>query len=325
MLKRNVMAMAMVLCVGQLWAATPLTGPVGINNPSPQRQLEISGPSLPGIRLLTNASTSSYVEILDKSANQFMFEKTAATGECMLDINTKTTDHTSPSYFRMFRDVNTTGMRGLYLYRGNGTATLDTMIGVGGTETFFQNTKVGINREPQTGYSLDVQGAARVTGNTTMTGNATVTGETTTAVVNITGGSDLSERFVIAGKGIQPGTVVCIDAQNKGGLLMSHKAYDHKVAGIVSGAGGIKPGLIMGQNASVADGRLPVALSGRAFCLADATKSPIQLGDLLTTSAIPGHAMKVRDHARAQGAIIGKAMTSLKSGKGMVLVLISLQ
>jgi len=63
--------------------------------------------------------------------------------------------------------------------------TLDTMIGVGGTETFFQNTKVGINREPQTGYSLDVQGR-RASRQYTMTGNATVTGETTTAVVNIT-------------------------------------------------------------------------------------------------------------------------------------------
>jgi hypothetical protein len=35
--------------------------------------------------------------------------------------------------------------------------------------------------------------------------------------------------------------------------------------------------------------------------------------------------MKVTDHARAQGAIIGKAMSSLKEGKGMVLVLVSLQ
>jgi len=79
----------------------------------------------------------------------------------------------------------------------------------------------------------------------------------------------------------------------------------------------------MGQNASVADGRLPVALSGRAFCLADATKSPISLGSV-DDLRDPGPCDEVRDHARAQGAIIGKAMTSLKSGKGMVLVLISL-
>jgi hypothetical protein len=35
--------------------------------------------------------------------------------------------------------------------------------------------------------------------------------------------------------------------------------------------------------------------------------------------------MKVADYRRAQGAILGKAMSSLASGKGLVLVLVSLQ
>jgi hypothetical protein len=35
--------------------------------------------------------------------------------------------------------------------------------------------------------------------------------------------------------------------------------------------------------------------------------------------------MKVIDHAKATGAIIGKAMSPLADGKGMVLVLVSLQ
>ena len=48
-------------------------------------------------------------------------------------------------------------------------------------------------------------------------------------------------------------------------------------------------------------------------------------GDLLTTSATPGHAMKVADHGKAQGAILGKAMTVLAEGQGMVLVLVTLQ
>jgi hypothetical protein len=46
---------------------------------------------------------------------------------------------------------------------------------------------------------------------------------------------------------------------------------------------------------------------------------------MLTTSSTPGHAMKVSDHARAAGAILGKAMTGLSEGKGMVLVLVTLQ
>jgi hypothetical protein len=35
--------------------------------------------------------------------------------------------------------------------------------------------------------------------------------------------------------------------------------------------------------------------------------------------------MKVTNSARAQGAILGKAMTELKTGKGLVLVLVTLQ
>jgi hypothetical protein len=68
-----------------------------------------------------------------------------------------------------------------------------------------------------------------------------------------------------------------------------------------------------------------VALSGRVYCLVDADSGAIAPGDLITTSSTPGHGMKVSDHVRAQGAIIGKAMTPLESGRGLVLVLVSLQ
>jgi mannose-6-phosphate isomerase-like protein (cupin superfamily) len=68
-----------------------------------------------------------------------------------------------------------------------------------------------------------------------------------------------------------------------------------------------------------------VALSGRVYVWVDASKGAIQPGDLLTTSSTPGHAMKATDAKKAQGAIIGKAMTSLKEGKGLVLVLVTLQ
>jgi hypothetical protein len=46
---------------------------------------------------------------------------------------------------------------------------------------------------------------------------------------------------------------------------------------------------------------------------------------MITTSATPGHGMKVSDHTKAGGAVIGKAMSRLSSGKGLVLVLVSLQ
>jgi hypothetical protein len=58
---------------------------------------------------------------------------------------------------------------------------------------------------------------------------------------------------------------------------------------------------------------------------ATASNGPIEPGDLLTTSDVPGCAMRATDHVRAQGAILGKAMSALKEGKGSVLTLVSLQ
>ena len=75
----------------------------------------------------------------------------------------------------------------------------------------------------------------------------------------------------------------------------------------------------------MADGSFPVALSGRVYCWADAAYGPIQPGDLLTTSDTAGHVMKATNYLKAQGAIIGKAMSALEAGQGLVLVLVSLQ
>jgi hypothetical protein len=83
--------------------------------------------------------------------------------------------------------------------------------------------------------------------------------------------------------------------------------------------------MMMSQAGTLADGQHPVALSGRVYCYVDASQGAIEPGDLLTTSPTPGHAMKAVDTAKAQGAIIGKAMTGLKEGKGLVLVLVTLQ
>jgi hypothetical protein len=118
---------------------------------------------------------------------------------------------------------------------------------------------------------------------------------------------------------------VTIDPQDAGKLVVSRRAYDRRVAGIISGAGGVKPGLMMGQQGSIADGKYPVALTGRVWVYCDATRYAIKPGDLLTSSATRGHAMKVQNHAKAQGAILGKAMTGLKTGRGLVLVLVTLQ
>ena len=96
------------------------------------------------------------------------------------------------------------------------------------------------------------------------------------------------------------------------------------MAGVVSGANGVNPGIEM-QQQGLLDGGKNVALTGRVYVHADTSNGPIEPGDMLTTSDNPGHAMRVTDHVRAQGAILGKAMTGLNHGEGMVLVLVTLQ
>ena len=153
-------------------------------------------------------------------------------------------------------------------------------------------------------------------------------GKITTQVLQITGGADLSEQFDINADAtaLKPGLIVSIDAAHPGELVLSRHAFDKKVAGIISGAGGVPTGMLMGQAGTKADGRHAVALTGRVYCWVDADAGgAIAPGDLLTTSATPGHGMKAGDDARATGAMIGKAMSPLPSGRGLVLVLVSLQ
>jgi hypothetical protein len=151
-----------------------------------------------------------------------------------------------------------------------------------------------------------------------------VNGTTRTHSIIITGGADVAEPFKMGGGEIQKGSVMVIDGEHPGELKLSTTAYDTRVAGIVSGANGINPGIALQQEGRLEGGQ-NVALSGRVYVLADASYGAIKPGDMLTTSSTPGHAMKVSDHARAQGAILGKAMSGLGKGTGMVLVLVTLQ
>jgi hypothetical protein len=64
---------------------------------------------------------------------------------------------------------------------------------------------------------------------------------------------------------------------------------------------------------------------GKVARKVDARHSPIGVGDLLTTSSTPGYAMKADDPLRAFGAVIGKALRSLKGEQGTIPVLIALQ
>jgi hypothetical protein len=135
--------------------------------------------------------------------------------------------------------------------------------------------------------------------------------------------ADCAEDFEVAsGVVVEPATVMVIE--QSGMLSPSTRPYDRAVAGVASGGAGISPGIVLGHTSS-AGFRFPIALAGRVHCQVDADFAAIQVGDLLTTSPTPGHAMKVTDHQRAFGAVLGKALSPLSSGRGTIPVLVALQ
>jgi hypothetical protein len=141
--------------------------------------------------------------------------------------------------------------------------------------------------------------------------------------IELTNG-DCAEEFDLSSIDIaEPGAVMVLDGA--GSLKQSHKAYDTKVAGIVPGAGNYKTGIILDKQDKSSNRRVPIALMGKVYCKVDATGSPIEVGDLLTTSSTKGHAMKAEDPFKAFGAVIGKALDSMKEGIGLIPVLVALQ
>ncbi|MCK5839390.1 MAG: hypothetical protein KAG99_06045 [Bacteroidales bacterium] len=190
---------------------------------------------------------------------------------------------------------------------GRGTSTSNRINAL----TVLKNGNVGIGTAtPES--RLDIQG------------NVTIRDISTGAIaIELGKGLDYAEGFNVTDKtNIEPGTILCIDPKNPGKLKISENPYDKTVAGIVAGANGLGSGVRLGTQEFDCD----VALAGRVYCNTIATTENIEPGDLLTTSSIPGFAMKVTDFENAHGAILGKAMESLEKGKiGQILVLVTLQ
>jgi hypothetical protein len=193
-------------------------------------------------------------------------------------------------------------------------------------ESEFGNGLSGISE-----HAVGVFGRGPVAGH--FEGNVEVTGKingadcqfnTITAIVDVVlSGADCAEEFDITGaERIDPGTVMVINEE--GALQQSQQAYDKRVAGVISGAGGLRPGIILDRQQSQGN-RMPIALVGKVYCKVDAQYARVEVGDMLTTSPTPGHAMKAGDPFQAFGSVIGKALRRLESGQGLVPILIALQ
>ena len=80
--------------------------------------------------------------------------------------------------------------------------------------------------------------------------------------------ADCAEDFDVSGiNKVEPGTVMVLGIE--GALSESQQAYDKRVAGVISGAGNYKPGIVLDKQ-HTSGNRQPVALMGKVFCKVDA-------------------------------------------------------
>jgi hypothetical protein len=197
----------------------------------------------------------------------------------------------------------------------------NTNAGVVGESDHFDGV-FGVSHDPArpgvSGHNLDNNGNPNPGGLAGFfAGDVVVTGD-----IRLTN-ADCAEDFDVSDADkVEPGTVMVLG--NEGALSESRQAYDKRVAGVISGAGNYKPGIVLDKR-QTSSNRQPVALMGKVFCKVDATFGAIEVGDLLTTSTTPGHAMKTSDPFKAFGAVIGKALRPLTEGQGLIPILIALQ
>lgn len=124
---------------------------------------------------------------------------------------------------------------------------------------------------------------------------------------------------------LEPGDAVVIDTVKGMRVTRSKIPCDTAVYGIVSSyeqasmvIGGDSPESVMKEK-----NKLPIALVGRIKAKVSTEAGAIQVGDILTTSSLPGYLMKA-DPRKAVGAIAGKALEPLMSGNGNITVLVTL-
>ena len=168
------------------------------------------------------------------------------------------------------------------------------------------------------------EGGVIVVGDVEVTGNINCHEKSTITCFDVSlTGADCAEQFDTSDmEEAEPGTVMVINDDSA--LRACDQAYDKRVAGVISGAGDYKPGIVLDKQQSRRN-RKPVALLGKVFCKVDAQYGAIEIGDLLTTSTTCGHAMKADDPFKAFGSVIGKALRPLQVGQGLIPILIALQ
>lgn len=278
------------------------SGNVGINTTAPIAKLHVAGSSrVEGPLTLGTPEQGGALNIYDAHGNatfqasgvihQLVVTNSAGIGTVVLGGNQSGDALTQKS-----PNVPGTGVVGVY-------------DALGGMAGFLS----------ETGIDLYATNSNRTFYVNRFTGNACADG-----TITQNGGCDVAENMTVVGPvtDYEPGDVLILSATEVGRLELSSQQYSKRVAGIHS----TQPGFHLGSNAfGHTDNQVPLALNGVVPCKVTTENGSIEVGDLLVSSSIPGHAMKATDPTAAFGAVIGKAMEPLISGHGVIKVLVVLQ
>jgi len=290
------------------------SGNVGVGATNPTSRLTIIGPVQNGVYTVSIDSTAggqagSQHGILITGTTATTYLSAGATGilGSAPHINVAGSDNTINSV-----TFGNTGGFGRVLRLRSSSATNVPVLQLEGSNggsvvlSAHANGSVGVGTgSPDPAYKLDVVGNVRVSGNIAAKYQ------------------DVAE-WVETSESLPAATVVVLHSNKSNHVVASSRAYDTRVAGVVSA----QPGVILGEQG---ENKVMVATTGRVKIKVDASRGAIRVGDLLVTSNQAGIAMKSRPIAvggariHRPGTIIGKALEPLAKGQGEILVLLSLQ
>lgn len=125
-----------------------------------------------------------------------------------------------------------------------------------------------------------------------------------------TGGSDLAEKYPSL-EVLAPGEVITIDSSNAGYVKRARGSPQEKIMGVVS----TLPAYVMGY---FTEG-YQIALVGKVPVKVSDLNGPINVGDELTSSPLPGIAMRRGEN----GPVVGIALANLEQGEGKIMSFIN--